>query len=43
MNEIKKTKQYMEEKINKDILILKNNKSEMKSSIFQIKISKSWQ
>jgi hypothetical protein len=39
MNEIKKTMWNMEEKISKDIEILKNNQSEMNSSISQIKIS----
>jgi DNA-binding ferritin-like protein (Dps family) len=37
MNEIKKTMWNMEEKISKDIEILKNNQSEMNSLISQIK------
>jgi esterase/lipase len=39
MNEIKKTMQDMKEVINKDIEILKNNQSEVNSSLSQIKIS----
>jgi esterase/lipase len=39
MNEIKKTMQDMKEEINKNIKILKDNQSEMNSSISQIKIS----
>jgi predicted nucleic acid-binding Zn-ribbon protein len=43
MNEIKKAMQDMKEELNKDLEILKKNKSEMNNSIFQIKISiKSW-
>jgi DNA-binding ferritin-like protein (Dps family) len=37
MNEIKKTMWNMEEKISKDIEILKNNQSEINSLISQIK------
>jgi hypothetical protein len=39
MNEIKKTMQDMKEEINKNIKILKDNQSEMNSSISQITIS----
>jgi hypothetical protein len=39
MHEIKNTMQDMKEEINKDTEILKNNQSEMNSSIFQIKVS----
>jgi predicted nucleic acid-binding Zn-ribbon protein len=39
MNEIKKTMQNVKGEINKDIEILKNNQSEINSSISQRKIS----
>jgi hypothetical protein len=39
MNKIKKTIQYMKVGINKDMEILKNNQSEINSSISPIKIS----
>jgi hypothetical protein len=39
MNEIKKTRQNMKEKILKGIEIMKNNKFQVNSSISQVKIS----
>jgi hypothetical protein len=39
MNEIKKTKQDMKEEINKDMEILKNNQSEINSSVSHASIA----